>query len=382
AANRRNAQKSTGPRTPEGKDRVRFNALKHGMTATTVVLPHEDPDAFLQRMTAWKASYQPQDDIEDFLVDRAVTASWLLDRCDRVGTAHIASHIRNAPAQQVQQQIGAVEALGRRLMDSIGSASATEHPEALIHELEGSAVGCHWLLGHWHDLRAILDHGRTWTTTEKLLALTLLSKEVSMADLEQIRVADRSENPLAKGHGLGLLDAYFGPAIPADPAAQRAVLRTIVDATVSLLQQRMSRHQERLEADAAVLNDLLAFDPSNEAERLRRYEQSRERQVYRAIHELVTIPPARRRTASGRPGPAAPVPPAGTPTHTDTAAPLPVEPAPWTAQDPEESASPVATLSQAGVVATPPSPKGDPVPSIVAADEAPAVPAGDRASAA
>src|SRR5262249_31494990 len=167
-------------------------------------------------------------------------------------------------------------------------------------------------LGHWHDLRAILDHGRTWTTTEKLLALALLGKEVSMADLERIRVADRSENPLAKSYGLELLDSYLGRAIPADPAAQRAVLRTIVDAAVKRLQQRMSRHQERLEADAAVLNARLVFDPGPEAERLRRYEQARERPFSRAIHEMVTFrrtghapdpPAAHKRQASGGPEP-------------------------------------------------------------------------------
>jgi len=40
-ANRRNAQRSTGPKSDEGKDRVRRNALKHGMAARTVmpVLP-------------------------------------------------------------------------------------------------------------------------------------------------------------------------------------------------------------------------------------------------------------------------------------------------------------------------------------------------------
>src|SRR5262249_59366284 len=113
----------------------------------------------------------------------------------------------------------------------------------------------------------------------------------------------------------------LGGASRGDPAAQRGVLRTIVDATVSLLQQRMSRHQERLEADAAVLNDLLAFDPGTEAERLRRYQQSRERQFSRAIHEQVTIRRTGQRTPSARPGPATPCPPAGTP------GPPPVEPA-------------------------------------------------------
>jgi len=39
AANRRNATRSTGPRTPEGKARVKWNALKHGLLARSVVVP-------------------------------------------------------------------------------------------------------------------------------------------------------------------------------------------------------------------------------------------------------------------------------------------------------------------------------------------------------
>jgi hypothetical protein len=45
-ANRRNAQKSTGPKTPEGKDAVRLNALKHGLLCREVLLPGEDKGAF------------------------------------------------------------------------------------------------------------------------------------------------------------------------------------------------------------------------------------------------------------------------------------------------------------------------------------------------
>src|SRR5678816_1862470 len=48
AANRRNAQKSTGPRTPEGKARTALNALKHGVTARTPFIPSDDPDEFAE----------------------------------------------------------------------------------------------------------------------------------------------------------------------------------------------------------------------------------------------------------------------------------------------------------------------------------------------
>ncbi len=42
-ANRLNARKSTGPRTAAGKDRSRMNAVTHGLSARTLILPDEDP---------------------------------------------------------------------------------------------------------------------------------------------------------------------------------------------------------------------------------------------------------------------------------------------------------------------------------------------------
>ena len=49
-ANRRNSQRSKGPTSDAGKSRSRYNALKHGMTAKTVLLPGDDPEVFAGRL--------------------------------------------------------------------------------------------------------------------------------------------------------------------------------------------------------------------------------------------------------------------------------------------------------------------------------------------
>ncbi len=55
-ANKLNAQRSTGPRTREGKQRVASNALKHGLTGKQIVLPDENPDDFDEfRSAFWNA---------------------------------------------------------------------------------------------------------------------------------------------------------------------------------------------------------------------------------------------------------------------------------------------------------------------------------------
>jgi hypothetical protein len=79
-ANRLNAQKSTGPRSPEGKAVVRFNALKSGIDAKSQVIPGEDPAA-LELLTAeYHERFQPATPEVRALVDALVTAEWLQRR--------------------------------------------------------------------------------------------------------------------------------------------------------------------------------------------------------------------------------------------------------------------------------------------------------------
>src|SRR5947207_12841667 len=94
---RRNGSKCTGPKTPEGKNRSRFNAVKHGLSAKTLVLPGEDGEAFQGRLDSWTNDLAPRNDVEQDLVGRAVQVSWQLDRADRAEVARLTSLIRAEP---------------------------------------------------------------------------------------------------------------------------------------------------------------------------------------------------------------------------------------------------------------------------------------------
>jgi hypothetical protein len=87
AANRANARHSTGPKTPEGKAAVRLNALRHGLLTRDAVLPDEDAEAFEELFNQVRTNLMPVGAIEEFLVDRVVTAMWRLRRLERAETA-------------------------------------------------------------------------------------------------------------------------------------------------------------------------------------------------------------------------------------------------------------------------------------------------------
>jgi hypothetical protein len=83
-ANRRNARKSTGPKTPEGKARANNNAMSHGILSREVVLPEEDEATFEELRERLWAELQPVGELESLLVDKIVAAHWRLRRLGRV----------------------------------------------------------------------------------------------------------------------------------------------------------------------------------------------------------------------------------------------------------------------------------------------------------
>jgi hypothetical protein len=80
AANRANSQHSTGPRTEPGKQRSSLNALRHGLTAQTAVLPNEDPETYQRHIQQFLDEYKPATASETQLVHEIANTAWRLNR--------------------------------------------------------------------------------------------------------------------------------------------------------------------------------------------------------------------------------------------------------------------------------------------------------------
>ena len=121
-ANRRNALRSTGPRTEEGKQRSRLNAVRHGLTAETVVGNLEDAEDYKSFEAAIISDYDPETAVARELVLRLASLFWRLRRANAI----------EADLFEIQ-----AEALPQRRR---GTPSLTQKPYGFVdHALEYTA---------------------------------------------------------------------------------------------------------------------------------------------------------------------------------------------------------------------------------------------------
>ena len=95
-ANRLNAQRSTGPRSDDGKAASRFNALKFGAEARSLVLPSEDPAELALLAIEYHQQFNPIGPLEDYLVQTLVQADWMRRRYTLVESLIVQSRIASS----------------------------------------------------------------------------------------------------------------------------------------------------------------------------------------------------------------------------------------------------------------------------------------------
>jgi hypothetical protein len=316
-ANRRNAQKSSGPRTAEGKNRSRMNALDHGGRASILALPPEEFAQYEEWRLAWKRAYRPRCAAEEVLIDRITALDWQEKWIERAKFARLSSRVSHSTVDEADREKEQVLKLSQKLFrgacgtkalhlhQEIGERSDDdqsprissetkdeEHPMFLVHRLQTTLTGCEWLLDQWARLRELLEEGAPWFPADKLKAIRLLGYHpidaIDYMEAAQVYLAchvlsDDGGEPFQEI--LNELSADEAPIIerywkrrkyltPADASAARELLLQIIDGAVFGLEAKADALREIAEIDAEHAVDRLRWDDTPEGERLRRYDMA------------------------------------------------------------------------------------------------------------
>ena len=116
--NKENAQHSTGPRTEQGKRASSLNALRHGLTSQTVVLPTEDAEAYALLQSTIQSDLAPNGIAEEILAQTIADTQWRIERARNMEANLLAlTHYETIPGavaqiEDPQHRTAMIEAYG------------------------------------------------------------------------------------------------------------------------------------------------------------------------------------------------------------------------------------------------------------------------------
>jgi hypothetical protein len=147
-ANRRNAKKSTGPKTENGKAVSKLNALKHGLLAQSVVVRghkvKESPNEFKKLCQEFYTSLAPIGPLEEMLVDQIVQATWRLRRARTAESGEIALSVDDGHWKRTHQHPALI-------------CMEWEIFGAPAHSMGGSALGSRLMENQLKEVRASVE---------------------------------------------------------------------------------------------------------------------------------------------------------------------------------------------------------------------------------
>ena len=293
AANRRNAKQSTGPKTPEGKAAVRYNALKHGLCAQVAVISSgegaEDADEFRRLLEGLVEDFQPVGVSEHLLVERIAICHWRLGRAVRYETAEIRRSY-GVPAASGETPAGP-DATSSGLMSALMIGGRHSPGGAAVH-IERSSSGIERLLkivedalftvealGHLTepDRERLLD---AYGCDEGSVGRTCFACSRLITDRDEIAKEDPERLTTAPG-----------------PEDCKGLLRFTLDEERRRLKSLRRKVVKREAAQRELDQACLTLPPEQATNRLLRYETAIERQLYKAMAELDRLQRRRRDAA-------------------------------------------------------------------------------------
>jgi hypothetical protein len=274
AANRRNALKSTGPKTPEGKARTSMNALKHGLRAASLAVP------ILENAEDWEAhrslvvrDLAPAGYLETILSERVAALLWRLGRVVRYESAVVSIAINEAGHY------------GRKIGDLREVLPPSEDPESAKERAETLA-----------RVRIL----KPTSHVDGADAGTVLSLMSEALELGEDATADTPEGH--NGEHWGDWDGWTREtleeavlSLKAQASAEYATADpwelAVKEAEVNALAAREAKKDRDAEFDEKRHAALL---PKDEVlEKVSRYEGALERSLFRTLHELQRLRAAR-----------------------------------------------------------------------------------------
>ncbi len=252
AANRRNASKSTGPRSAEGKAACRLNAFRHGLAGDgDLIAPGEDASRVAKRTAAFTVELGAIGEAGRLLASRAALLSVRMERSALREMAVIAVNVDAARAEFDQIRLD-------ELNGWIKALEGSDDPESALLELEETPEGVAHLIDAWTGLRESIEIGRTDPSDASKLAI------------------DRARGWLGLTIAEAAAPTHLDLAARIDPEIDR--LRDLLDS--------MDDQVEAIDAARDEAGILASFDPSPEATLARRYESAAERGMYKAIRAI------------------------------------------------------------------------------------------------
>jgi len=276
AANRLNAQKSTGPKTERGKERSRANAVKHGLTGAGIALPVEDAVEVEHRFLAIQGELAPQTVVGAFLAHQVALMTVRCQRAARQESAALATKIRRAA--------GDFDEARNAEADLILGWIESE-PVANRRKLLAMPEGVDRLVRVLIDLKSELDKPSVvWTYVHRQKIEAYFGRRECDVPpsrgviITQAIGGDFAELDPSEGAGLSPLERR-------NWAADRLI--EYIDEEVARLQEhRATLDLEAIALDRAEAGDRAMFDPGKEATLARKYEAAASRALYRALREL------------------------------------------------------------------------------------------------
>jgi hypothetical protein len=209
-ANRRNARKSTGPKTEDGKRRSRCNAVRHGLTAETVIVALEDADDYEAFEAAIAADFNAQSAVERELVLRLASLLWRLRRSTTIETGLFemqAKHFRDfRQARQIQPDSQKIvyamftraeqidSQLERRSQGTISGTETAPNSESRPREPTAGLARCFLRLANLPNLaldRLSRYEAILWRQASQILfALDALNRRKPQERVERAKVDD------------------------------------------------------------------------------------------------------------------------------------------------------------------------------------------------